>query len=60
VLSAALVLVLLAGVATWLVVARTSRPVPDDLARTPPIGWNDWNAYGCDVSEALIKQTAGT
>ncbi|MEU4243534.1 ricin-type beta-trefoil lectin domain protein [Actinoplanes sp. NPDC026619] len=28
------------------------------LARTPPMGWNDWNAFGCDVSEALVKQTA--
>jgi alpha-galactosidase len=28
------------------------------LARTPPMGFNDWNAFGCDVSEALIKQTA--
>ncbi|HEY2672248.1 MAG TPA: RICIN domain-containing protein [Rugosimonospora sp.] len=28
------------------------------LALTPPMGWNDWNAYGCNVSEALVKQTA--
>jgi|BarGraNGADG00212_1021973.scaffolds.fasta_scaffold14486_1 alpha-galactosidase len=28
------------------------------LARTPPMGFNDWNAFGCNVSEALIKQTA--
>jgi alpha-galactosidase len=28
------------------------------LARTPPMGWNDWNAFGCNVSEALVKQTA--
>ena len=29
-----------------------------DLARTPPMGWNSWNRFQCDVSEALIKETA--
>ena len=29
-----------------------------DLARTPPMGWNSWNKFGCDVSEALIKEMA--
>ncbi len=28
------------------------------LAQTPPMGFNDWNAYGCNTSESLIKQTA--
>jgi alpha-galactosidase len=28
------------------------------LASTPQMGFNDWNAYGCDVSESLIKSTA--
>ncbi len=28
------------------------------LARTPPMGWNSWNKFGCDVSEKLIKETA--
>jgi alpha-galactosidase len=28
------------------------------LALTPPMGFNDWNAFGCAVSETLIKQTA--
>jgi alpha-galactosidase len=27
-------------------------------ARTPPMGWNSWNKFGCDVSEALIKEIA--
>jgi alpha-galactosidase len=29
-----------------------------DLARTPPMGWNSWNRFQCDVSETLIKETA--
>ncbi|HEX5143683.1 MAG TPA: cellulose binding domain-containing protein, partial [Mycobacterium sp.] len=28
------------------------------LALTPQMGFNDWNAYGCNVSESLIKATA--
>ncbi|MFL6208541.1 MAG: glycoside hydrolase family 27 protein [Pyrinomonadaceae bacterium] len=27
-------------------------------ARTPPMGWNSWNKFGCDVSEKLIKEMA--
>ena len=30
------------------------------LALTPPMGFNDWNAYGCNTSESLIEQTAAT
>src|SRR5919202_887529 len=30
----------------------------EGLARTPPMGWNSWNRFGCDVSEALIRATA--
>jgi alpha-galactosidase len=30
----------------------------DHLARTPPMGWNSWNKFGCDVSEKLIRETA--
>jgi alpha-galactosidase len=28
------------------------------LADTPPMGFNDWNAFGCDVSDQLIRETA--
>jgi alpha-galactosidase len=28
------------------------------LALTPPMGWNDYNAYGQNVTDALIRQTA--
>ncbi|HLL65833.1 MAG TPA: NPCBM/NEW2 domain-containing protein [Micromonosporaceae bacterium] len=29
-----------------------------NLAPTPPMGFNNWNAFGCDVTEALIRETA--
>jgi alpha-galactosidase len=28
------------------------------LAPTPPMGWNSWNYYNCDISEAKIRQMA--
>ncbi len=28
------------------------------LAKAPPMGWNSWNKFGCDVSEKLIKEMA--
>lgn len=30
----------------------------DELAKTPPMGWNSWNKFGCEVSETLIKEMA--
>jgi len=30
----------------------------DDLAPTPPMGWNSWNKFGCNVDEELIRETA--
>jgi alpha-galactosidase len=26
------------------------------LAKTPPMGWNSWNKFGCDVSDKLIRE----
>src|SRR5262245_2348431 len=31
---------------------------PNGLAAAPPMGFNDWNAYGCNINEDVIKQTA--
>src|SRR5262245_35897031 len=28
------------------------------LALTPPMGWNSWNKFGCNVSDTLIRQMA--
>ena len=30
----------------------------DGLAPTPPMGWNSWNKFGCNVSESLIRGAA--
>ena len=28
------------------------------LARTPQMGWNTWNRFGCDIDEELIVESA--
>jgi alpha-galactosidase len=35
-----------------------TRGADGQLALTPPMGWNSWNKFGCDVSEPLIKSMA--
>jgi len=31
---------------------------PYNLAQTPPMGWNSWNLFACDIDEDLIKGIA--
>ena len=38
--------------------ARQPRWGAGDLAKTPPMGWNSWNKFACDVNETLIKEIA--
>lgn len=28
----------------------------ENLALTPPMGWNSWNNFGCEINEDLIRQ----
>ncbi|GAB2576643.1 NPCBM/NEW2 domain-containing protein [Streptomyces capparidis] len=51
----------LALAVTGLSVATPAPPasaLDNGLARTPPMGFNNWNPFGCDVNERLIKETA--
>jgi alpha-galactosidase len=31
---------------------------PNGLAATPPMGWNSWNKFACDVNEKIVRATA--
>ena len=53
---AALLLGLVALVGTPPVTGSAQHPL-GDLAPTPPMGWNSWNTFGCDVSARLVEQT---
>ena len=39
-------------------VAPQAFALDNGLARTPPIGWNSWNKFGCKVSEDLMRGAA--
>lgn len=30
----------------------------ENLAQTPPMGWNSWNKFHCEINEQLIRETA--
>ncbi|MFT3873872.1 MAG: NEW3 domain-containing protein [Nocardioides sp.] len=56
-LLAAVALVATSG----LVVGSSTAPaqaVDNGLALTPPMGFNDWNSFGCDIDEQDFKDTA--
>jgi alpha-galactosidase len=38
--------------------AASAQVQRESLAQTPPMGWNSWNKFGCNVSEDLIKSVA--
>ena len=38
--------------------ASLTRPAANGIALTPPMGWNSWNHFGCNVSDSLIRGTA--
>lgn len=49
----------LATVTTGAVVApRPAQALDNGVARTPPMGWNTWNTFGCNINETLIRQMA--
>ncbi len=41
-----------------IVPAQAPSSVSAHLAQTPPMGWNSWNKFGCDVSEKMIREMA--
>ncbi|HEY4789449.1 MAG TPA: glycoside hydrolase family 27 protein, partial [Bacteroidales bacterium] len=30
----------------------------NQLALTPPMGWNSWNKFACEINEAKIREVA--
>jgi hypothetical protein len=39
----------------WSGIARAQDSM---LARTPPMGWNSWNHFACEVSDAVVRAQA--
>jgi alpha-galactosidase len=56
--KAILAAVLLFGGATAALPASAAQALENGVGRTPPMGWNSWNTFGCNISESLIRQMA--
>jgi alpha-galactosidase len=41
-----------------LLLPRGACALTNNLALTPPMGWNDWNAYHCGISENAVTNNA--
>ena len=51
----------LSFLATYFIAAPSAAPVhalQNSVALTPPLGWNDWYSFGCNINDALIRSTA--
>jgi alpha-galactosidase len=44
--------------ALFAALASAQQAPSTNLALTPPMGWNTWNKFGCNVSEELIRGAA--
>jgi len=44
--------------AIFLTIFTFCAALENGLVKTPPMAWNSWNHFRCDISEELIKQTA--
>jgi alpha-galactosidase len=55
---------LIAAMTLAAVPAFADTPLPprtaNGLALTPPMGWNSWNKFGCDIDEAKVRGVAAT
>jgi len=40
------------------VISARAAALPEGMASTPPMGWNSWNEFGCEINEQLIRETA--
>ncbi len=55
---AALAMTLAVASAAVLSHPTTAGALDNGVSRTPPMGWNTWNTFGCNISETLIRQMA--
>jgi len=56
--SVAAVLVASGAVPILGLAVEPAQAVENGLARTPQLGWNDWNSFGCNINDSLVRQTA--
>ncbi|GAB7045347.1 glycoside hydrolase family 27 protein [Catenuloplanes indicus] len=49
---------LLVPAAASVIAATPAHALDNGVGRTPPMGWNSWNTFFCNINEQLIRQTA--
>jgi alpha-galactosidase len=40
-----------------LLLITTSLALDNGLGKTPPMGWNSWNKFHCDINETVVRET---
>jgi alpha-galactosidase len=58
ILAATVLAVLLVGGAGAVLRPPAAQALENGVARVPPMGWNSWNSFGCNINETLIRQMA--
>lgn len=53
-----LALSVIGGLAPARDAAKPLPGTPNGLAQTPPMGWNSWNTYACNINEATVRAQA--
>ncbi|GID90678.1 glycoside hydrolase family 27 protein [Amorphoplanes digitatis] len=51
-------LLLLSGTAFVSTAASPAQALENGVGRTPPMGWNSWNTFFCNINESLIRGMA--
>src|SRR5258706_3101733 len=57
-LQADVALLALAALFVSATLPQTAEAQSTTIAATPPMGWNSWNKFGCNVSDKLIREMA--
>ncbi|KAL1176235.1 hypothetical protein V6Z11_A04G144400 [Gossypium hirsutum] len=58
VVAALAAIMLMMELAALTVAEHRRSMLSNGLGMTPPMGWNSWNHFGCNIDEKMIKETA--
>lgn len=48
----------LTSLLVWCLLCGRCISLDNGLGRTPPMGWNSWNHFGCNINQTVIQETA--
>ncbi|XWS68406.1 hypothetical protein CRYUN_Cryun04dG0087400 [Craigia yunnanensis] len=53
-----LAMIMVIGLASLTLATSRRSMLTNGLGMTPPMGWNSWNHFSCNIDEKMIKETA--